>query len=198
MSRVILFNKPFRVLSQFRAHENKQTLSAFFEDKALRIAGRLDYDSEGLLLLSDDGGLIHRITDPRHKLPKTYWAQLDGAVTDAALAALRDGVELKDGRTRPARVRQIDEPTSLWPREPPIRYRASIPTSWIELTITEGRNRQVRRMTAATGFPTLRLVRHAVGPWRLGDLPVGDNRSATREEMAAVSVRRRQHRRDGN
>jgi 23S rRNA pseudouridine2457 synthase len=175
MSRIVLFNKPFRVLSQFRAHENKDTLAKFFQDKSLRVAGRLDYDSEGLLILSDDGKLISRITEPKHKLPKTYWAQVEGEITDEALASLRSGVVLNDGMTRPAQARRLVTPEHLWPRDPPIRQRASIPTSWIELTLTEGRNRQVRRMTAAISFPTLRLVRHSVGEWQLASLQPGDS-----------------------
>jgi 23S rRNA pseudouridine2457 synthase len=174
MPRVVLFNKPFHVLSQFREHESKKTLAGFFTDKSLRVAGRLDYDSEGLLILSNDGKLISRITEPRFKLPKTYWAQVEGEVDETALEALRCGVELKDGRTRPAKAGRIEEPAGLWPRDPPVRYRARIPTRWIELTITEGRNRQVRRMTAAVGNPTLRLIRCSVGDWALGELRPGE------------------------
>lgn len=179
MPRIFAFNKPFRVMSQFRAHEQKQTLSGFFNDKSLRVAGRLDYDSEGLLLLSDDGKFIQRVTHPRFKLPKTYWAQVEGIVSDAALDELRRGVELKDGPTLPAEAQASAEPENLWPREPPIRYRANIATSWIELTICEGRNRQVRRMTAAVGFPTLRLLRARIGEWELGDLQPGQLRELT-------------------
>ena len=173
MPRVILFNKPFRVLSQFRDTPSKATLGSFFDDPALRVAGRLDFDSEGLLILTDDGRLLQRITHPRFKQRKTYWAQVEGEITAPALEQLRVGVELKDGKTRPARAARIDEPEELWERDPPIRYRASIPTSWIELTISEGRNRQVRRMTAAVGFPTLRLVRVKVGAWALDDIAPG-------------------------
>jgi 23S rRNA pseudouridine2457 synthase len=176
MSRIVLFNKPFRVLSQFRDTESKATLSNYFDDPDLRIAGRLDFDSEGLLMLTDDGKLLQKITHPRYKLPKTYWAQVEGEPTREAIGHLRTGVELKDGRTRPATAELIDEPESLWPRDPPIRYRASIPSSWIKLTISEGRNRQVRRMTAAVGYPTLRLVRARVGDWELGDLQPGEHR----------------------
>lgn len=178
MARVVLFNKPFRVLSQFRPSGDKVTLAAFFDDPSLRVAGRLDYDSEGLMVLSDDGRLVQRITHPRSKLPKTYWAQVEGQPDEAALDILRTGVTLKDGPARPARVRVMDEPTELWPRDPPIRYRANIPTTWLELTITEGRNRQVRRMTAAVDHPTLRLVRARVGDWTLGALAPGDSREA--------------------
>jgi 23S rRNA pseudouridine2457 synthase len=176
MYRIILFNKPFRVLSQFRDTESKATLSNYFDDPDLRIAGRLDFDSEGLLMLTDDGKLLQKITHPRYKLPKTYWAQVEGEPTREAIGHLRTGVTLKDGRTRPATAELIDEPESLWPRDPPIRYRASIPSSWIKLTISEGRNRQVRRMTAAVGFPTLRLIRARVGDWELAELKPGEYR----------------------
>lgn len=174
MSKIVLFNKPFHVLSQFRAEENKETLARFISDPALRIAGRLDYDSEGLLILSDDGPLISRITEPRYKLPKTYLAQVEGNIDRQALQDLRDGIILSDGKTQPAEARLLADPPALWARNPPIRYRANIPTSWIELTIREGRNRQVRRMTAAVGFPTLRLVRTTIGEWRLGDMQPGE------------------------
>ena len=175
MARLVVFNKPFRVLSQFRKSGDKQTLSDYFNDPTLRIAGRLDYDSEGLLLLSDDGKLVQRISNPRFKLEKTYWAQVEGEPTPAALEQLRKGVLLNDGITRPAKARLIDEPAGLWPRNPPIRHRAAIPTRWLELTISEGRNRQVRRMTAAVNFPTLRLIRARVGDWSLGDLQTGES-----------------------
>jgi 23S rRNA pseudouridine2457 synthase len=173
VSRVVAFNKPFRVLTQFRPAGDKATLADFFDDPALRAVGRLDYDSEGLLLLTDDGGFVQRMTHPRSKVPKTYWAQVEGIPDEATLDVLRHGVTLKDGPSRPARVRRIEAPNGLWPRDPPIRYRASIPDSWLELTITEGRNRQVRRMTAAVGHPTLRLVRIRVGDWSLGGLEPG-------------------------
>lgn len=179
MTRIIVFNKPFRVLSQFRAHEGKQTLAAFFADSTLRVAGRLDYDSEGLLLLSDSGKLIQKITHPRFKLPKTYWAQVEGEIDQTAINRLCDGVMLKDGKTLPAHARMMAEPDNLWQRDPPVRYRASIPTSWLEITISEGRNRQVRRMTAAVGYPTLRLVRASVGEWQLDELQPGQHREAT-------------------
>jgi 23S rRNA pseudouridine2457 synthase len=174
MARVIIFNKPFRVLSQFRESGDKITLGSYFQNPALRVAGRLDYDSEGLLLLSDDGKLVQKITHPRFTLQKTYWAQVEGELTPTALEQLRSGVKLKDGKTRPAEATLIDEPAGLWPRNPPIRYRAAIPTSWLELTIIEGRNRQVRRMTAAVNFPTLRLIRAHVGDWSLGQLKPGE------------------------
>ncbi len=174
MAKVVLFNKPYQVLSQFRESGERLTLGHYFRDPALRVAGRLDYDSEGLLLLSDDGRLVQKISHPRFKLEKTYLAQVEGEPGPDALARLRDGVRLKDGRTLPAAARRVDEPVWLWPRNPPIRYRANIPTSWLELTISEGRNRQVRRMTATVGFPTLRLIRVRVGDWSLGDLKPGD------------------------
>jgi 23S rRNA pseudouridine2457 synthase len=176
MSRIVLFNKPFRVLSQFRQDGDKVTLSQFFDDPALRIAGRLDYDSEGLLLLSDDGQVVQKIIHPKFAQEKTYWAQVEGEPGPDALEELCTGLELNDGKTRPAKVRLIGEPDGLWQRDPPIRYRASITTSWLELSITEGRNRQVRRMTAAVGFPTLRLVRVRVSDWKLDDLQPGEFR----------------------
>lgn len=162
-------------MSQFRESGTRQTLSDFIKDPALRVAGRLDYDSEGLLLLSDDGKLVQKISNPRFKREKTYWAQVEGEPTAGALAHLRSGITLKDGKARPARVRQIEEPANLWTRDPPIRYRANIPTHWIELTISEGRNRQVRRMTAAVKCPTLRLIRVRVGDWSLGELKPGES-----------------------
>jgi len=183
MSKVILLNKPFRVLSQFREHENKATLAKYIDDKSLRLAGRLDYDSEGLLVLTDDGKLANRISDPKFKKPKTYLAQVEGIPDERALEQLRHGIELKDGQTRPAEAVLIETqaalPIDMWDRDPPIRYRADIPTSWIQLTIHEGRNRQVRRMTAAIGCPTLRLIRCSVGDWSLGDLRPGESGSAS-------------------
>ena len=161
-------------MSQFRESGDKVTLSRYFHDPTLRVAGRLDYDSEGLLILTGDGQLVQKITNPRFTLEKTYWAQVEGELTEDALEQLRSGVVLKDGKTRPAKAKLIKEPTELWPREPPIRYRESIPTSWLELTISEGRNRQVRRMTAAVNFPTLRLIRACVGDWSLGELKPGE------------------------
>lgn len=178
MSRLILFNKPFRVMSQFSPSGDKATLADYIQQPGVYPAGRLDYDSEGLLLLTDDGRLQHRISDPRHKLPKTYWAQVEGAPDPDAIAALSRGVVLNDGPTQPARVRRLPEP-ELWPRDPPIRVRQAIPTHWLELIISEGRNRQVRRMTAAVGLPTLRLVRVAIGEWRLDGLSPGSWRSLT-------------------
>lgn len=173
MSRLLLLNKPYGVLSQFTPEGRWRSLAEFISVPGVYPAGRLDADSEGLLLLTDDGALQARIADPRFKLAKTYWAQVEGIPDAAALDALRHGVDLKDGRTRPAQARLIDEPAGLWPRTPPIRYRAAIPTAWIELTIKEGKNRQVRRMTAHIGFPTLRLIRYAVGAATLDGLAPG-------------------------
>ena len=176
MPTSLLFNKPFRVLSQFSPEAGKKTLADYIDLPGVYAAGRLDYDSEGLMLLTDDGALQARVAQPRHKMPKVYLAQVEGVPSRQALEALRDGVELKDGRSRPARVARVDEPGWLWPRQPPIRKRRHIPTAWLELEIREGRNRQVRRMTAAVGHPTLRLVRVAIGDWRLGDLRPGEYR----------------------
>jgi 23S rRNA pseudouridine2457 synthase len=174
MSSLFLFNKPYGVLSQFTDTNGRPTLKTWFDELRVYPAGRLDMDSEGLLLLTDDGALQHRISHPRFKLPKTYWAQIEGEITDEALVRLRQGVTLKDGQTQPALAERLDAPDRLWTRVPPIRYRAAIPTSWISLTITEGRNRQVRRMTAAVGFPTLRLVRIRIGDWALDALQPGE------------------------
>ena len=175
---LIAFNKPFGVLSQFtdKGTEGspRQTLSDFITVPGIYPAGRLDRDSEGLLLLTDDGRLQARIADPKHKMEKTYWAQVEGVPDEAALKAFRTGLDLKDGRTRPAGARLIDAPEGLWERDPPIRYRKSVPDCWLELTITEGKNRQVRRMTAAIGHPTLRLIRVRVGGWALEGLQPGD------------------------
>jgi 23S rRNA pseudouridine2457 synthase len=179
MTQLILFNKPFGVLSQFtdeRAGAPRRTLSEFIRLPGVYPAGRLDYDSEGLLVLTDDGRLQARIADPRFKLPKTYLAQVEGEIGDSDIRRLRQGVTLKDGFTRPVQAELI-APPPLWPRDPPIRYRKSVPDSWLKLTINEGRNRQVRRMTAAVGFPTLRLVRWSVGDWSLDGLAPGEWRS---------------------
>ena len=171
---LVAFNKPFNVLCQFTDSAGRRTLADYVTVKDVYPAGRLDYDSEGLLLLTDDGKLQKRITEPRRSTRKTYLAQVEGAPDESALASLRRGVELRDGVTAPADARLRDEPEWLWPRDPPIRYRRNIPTAWLELTITEGRNRQVRRMTAAVGYPTLRLVRVAVGEWSLDGLRPGE------------------------
>lgn len=181
MSRLLLFNKPYNVLSQFTDGDGRQTLADYIDIPGVYPAGRLDRDSEGLLLLTDDGKLQQRISDPRFKKPKTYWVQVEGIPDDAALQQLRRGVQLKDGMTRPATVRRIEAP-ALWPRNPPVRFRKHIPTSWLELVIREGRNRQVRRMTAAAGLPTLRLVRVAIGDWQLGDLAPGEWRDVPAPE----------------
>jgi 23S rRNA pseudouridine2457 synthase len=172
MAAIVLFNKPFGVLSQFTSQEGMKTLADYIQRPGVYAAGRLDKDSEGLLVLTDDGALQNRITSPKHKLVKTYWAQVEGEPDERALLALRSGMELKDGMTRPAEARLIPEP-EIWPRHPPIRERKSIKTTWLELKISEGRNRQVRRMTAATGYPTLRLIRYAVGEWTLDGLEPG-------------------------
>lgn len=173
MSKIILFNKPYDVLCQFTDNEGRTTLAEYIKEKKVYAAGRLDRDSEGLLILTDDGKLQNKITDPKHKLEKTYLAQVEGEITQKAIEQLKSGVNLKDGLTRPANVKIINEPEWLWPRTPPIRERKNIPTSWIELKIKEGKNRQVRRMTAATGFPTLRLIREKVGEWELSELQPG-------------------------
>jgi len=173
MANIILLNKPFRVLSQFTDSEGRETLADYLRAPGFRAAGRLDYDSEGLLLLTDDGILQQRIANPANKLWKTYLVQVEGDIDESALAKLRAGVSLKDGATLPARARSIDCP-ALWPRVPPVRERQQIPDSWLELSIREGRNRQVRRMTAAVGFPTLRLVRVKIGDWTLAELQPGD------------------------
>ncbi|WP_036209660.1 pseudouridine synthase [Novilysobacter arseniciresistens] len=187
---LIAFNKPYGVLCQFtdRSTPPRPTLAGFGLPPGVYAAGRLDHDSEGLLLLTDDGGLAHRLTDPRHKQPKTYQVQVEGEPRPEQLAALRRGVELRDGPTRPAKVEAIAAP-ALWPRDPPVRFRRTVPDAWLQLVIGEGRNRQVRRMTAAVGLPTLRLVRVAIGAVALDGLEPGqwrevDPRHATRESLA--------------
>ncbi|MBI4809260.1 MAG: rRNA large subunit pseudouridine synthase E [Nitrosomonadales bacterium] len=179
MSRILLFNKPYGVICQFSRDGMHPTLADYIAVPDVYPAGRLDTDSEGLLLLTDDGKLQHHITDPKHKLPKTYWAQVEGVPDEAALERLRRGVLLKDGMTLPAEAQLKDEPVGLWQRDPPVRFRKDIPTSWLQLTIREGRNRQVRRMTAAAGFPTLRLIRYAIGDWTLDGIAPGQWSSKT-------------------
>ncbi len=182
---IVLFNKPYGVLCQFTDRGTpgdrsgpRRTLAEFGLPPDIYAAGRLDYDSEGLVLLTDDGALINRITDPRHHWPKTYWVQVEGSIRQPALDRLRKGVELKDGRTRPARIRVMaGTPDGLWPRNPPVRFRKTVPDAWLEITLREGRNRQVRRMTAAVGLPTLRLIRTRIGDHALGGLPPGEWRA---------------------
>jgi 23S rRNA pseudouridine2457 synthase len=170
---LILLNKPYGVISQFSEHEKHISLAKYISEKDFYPAGRLDHDSEGLLILTDEGNIQHCLSHPKHKQPKTYWVQVDGEITDTALTELEKGVTLKDGLTLPAKATKMAEP-ELWPRDPPVRYRAAIPTSWCELTITEGKNRQVRRMTAAVGFPTLRLIRYSIGEFTLDHLSPGE------------------------
>jgi len=173
---LIALNKPYGVLCQFTDARNRRTLSTLIAEKNVYAAGRLDRDSEGLLLLTDDGALAHHLTDPGHKQPKTYLVQVEGALDSSALEALRCGITLNDGPTLPAIADAVAQPDWLWPRDPPVRWRRNIPTSWLRLTLHEGRNRQVRRMTAAAGFPTLRLIRVRIGVHALGDLPPGATR----------------------
>ena len=184
MSRLILFNKPYGVLCQFSPDGTHTTLKDFIAIPDVYPAGRLDTDSEGLLILTDDGALQHRISDPKHKLPKTYWAQVEGIPDQAALALLQNGLDLGDFVTRPAQARLIVQPEHVWPRVPPIRIRQHIPTSWLEITIAEGKNRQVRRMTAKVGYPTLRLIRYAIGSYTLEGLVPG----TWREEIKTASI----------
>lgn len=179
MSKLILFNKPYGVLSQFSDTDGRETLSNYVHSKGVYAAGRLDKDSEGLLLLTDDGKLQHKIAHPEKKMSKTYWVLVEGSPSDKDLQALRDGIELKDGMTLPATVKLMQEPYLLWKRVPPVRYRKEIPETWLEITIKEGRNRQVRRMTAAIGFPTLRLIRYRIGSWTIDGLENGQTRELT-------------------
>lgn len=189
---LLLFNKPFRVLTQFRDADGRATLADHIELPAVYPAGRLDRDSEGLLLLTDDGPLQARIAEPRHKLSKHYWVQVEGTPDDTHVEALVAGIALKDGPARALMAEVIPEPPSLWPRDPPIRERRRIPTAWLDVVIDEGRNRQVRRMTAAAGLPALRLIRHRVGPWTLADLAPGASMSIDSESAwAALRAYRR-------
>jgi len=188
VSRLLLLNKPYGVLCQFTPEGGHPSLADFVAVPGVYPAGRLDRDSEGLVALTDDGALQATISQPRHKLAKAYWVQVEGEVGQDALRALERGVELRDGLTQPARARRIGPPENLWPRDPPIRARREIPTSWLELEITEGRNRQVRRMTAAVGLPTLRLVRCRIGPWTIEGLAPGQWREVATED-ARVTLR---------
>lgn len=173
MSRLLLLNKPYGVICQFSPSDGKPTLKDFVPVPGVYPAGRLDTDSEGLVVLTDDGSLQHRISNPQHKLPKTYFVQVEGTPDEAALNLLRGGIQLADFRAQPAETKLVIEPDWVWPRNPPIRIRKQIPTSWLKMTIREGKNRQVRRMTAAAGFPTLRLIRYTVGIWTLDQLAPG-------------------------
>jgi 23S rRNA pseudouridine2457 synthase len=177
MSTIVLFNKPYGVLSQFTPSTTRPALGAFLPMRDIYPAGRLDADSEGLLVLTSDGALQHRISDPRHKLPKSYWAEVEGIPDDGAIARLSSGVRLRDYATRQAQVRLSRPPPWLWPRNPPVRFRRHIPTSWLQITLWEGRNRQVRHMTAAVGYPTLRLIRYAVGEWTIAGIAPGQWRA---------------------
>ena len=188
MSQLIAFNKPFRVLSQFTTDSDKLTLAQYIPFPNFYPAGRLDYDSEGLLLLTDDGRLQQQISHPRFKMAKQYWVQVEGQINDHAIQCLRQGVTLKDGPTQPTEAACIEPPKTLWERQPPIRERKQIPTSWLALTLKEGRNRQVRRMTAAVGFPTLRLIRAAIGPWTIANLAPGDYRFIDTDEPALAKL----------
>jgi 23S rRNA pseudouridine2457 synthase len=193
MADLIIFNKPFQVLSQFtddRPEQPRPTLADWIEQPGFYPAGRLDYDSEGLLLLTNEGALQHRIASPTNKMPKTYWVQVEGDIPEDAILQLCHGVDLKDGPTRPAKARRIQSP-DVWPRTPAVRHRESVPTSWLELTITEGRNRQVRRMTAAVGYPTLRLIRYRIGGWTLSGLKPGQYRLETINLPKPAADRRR-------
>ena len=180
---LLLFNKPFGVLCQFTDADNRETLANYINEPGYYAAGRLDKDSEGLLLLTNDGALQQRISHPRFKLPKTYLVQVDGEITDAALQQLRRGVRLKDGLAKAVNASRCEEPNNLWPRDPPIRVRQAIPTSWLTITLKEGRNRQVRRMTAAVNFPTLRLIRTSIGGCSVWPLGLGESVFTTPKEL---------------
>src|SRR5688572_26224317 len=182
VTKLVLFNKPYGVVCQFGPHAGRETLRDYLPQRNVYPAGRLDADSEGLVVLTADGALQHRLSDPRHKQPKTYFVQVEGIPTDDAMSRLRSGVPLDGAMTLPAEVLRVDEPQWLWPRTPPVRFRKLIPTAWLRLTLSEGRNRQVRRMTAAVGFPTLRLIRFGLGEWTIDGLAPG----ATRELEIAV------------
>lgn len=182
----VLLNKPFRVLCQFTDEEGRPTLADYVNQANVYPAGRLDYDSEGLVVLTDDGRLQARLSQPRSKITKTYWAQVEGEPADRELARLEIGVKLKDGPARALRAKRIEEPDGLWPRDPPIRYRENVPDSWLEVDLVEGRNRQVRRMTAGIGYPTLRLIRSAVGPFTVAGLAPGDYRELTNTDAWAA------------
>ncbi len=186
--RAIAFNKPYGVLPCFTDPDGRPTLAGFIAMPGVYAAGRLDQDSEGLMILTSDGSLAHRITDPKHKLSKVYWAQVERIPDQQALSRLTEGVSLSGRRTRPAKVRLLDEEPMLPERPVPIRFRKNVPTAWLELTLHEGMNRQVRRMTAAVGYPTLRLVRIAIGPIRLSDLKPGEWRALTEDEVKAISL----------
>lgn len=177
MSKIILLNKPYGVLSQFTAQDGLRALAEFVPVPGVYPAGRLDADSEGLLLLTDDGALQHKLANPKHKQPKVYFAQVEGIPTESALAQLRQGLDLGDFTTRRCEASVVEEPAWLWRRDPPIRFRQSIPTSWVRIVLTEGKNRQVRRMTAKVGFPTLRLVRWSIGSWSVEGLDLGNYRT---------------------
>jgi len=189
MSRLVLLNKPYGVLCQFSDEAGRPTLKDHVPVPGVYAAGRLDTDSEGLLLLTDDGALQHRIADPRHKLPKTYLVQVEGEPDEAALERLRAGLDLGDFHTQPCEARAVAEPDWLWPRDPPVRFRKTVPTAWLEIVLREGKNRQVRRMTAKVGLPTLRLIRVAIGPWWLDGLAPGQWREVAVDALPPARLR---------